>query len=250
VTVQIPDLQREMMMDRRGFMKICAGSAAALAMGVPRVWAEDFRDFSRTLLTDSNGTPLKATALGTEEAYIFHYPYKGVPCFLINLGKPAAASLTLSGDPLSADKGSYTWPGGVGKTSNLVAYVAICTHQLSAPNKEISYLRYAASGSELAGAPGKIVCCAHGTIFEPSKGAEHVSGPATYPLVPVRLEYNPDNDSLAATAIAGHHLIDQYFKSYKRDLIKEYGPGVYRENVGANAVTQLLSEYSASIPMC
>jgi len=236
-------------MDRRGFIKICAGSAAALAMGVPRVWAEDFRDFSHALLTDTNGAPLKASTLGNEEAYIFHYPYKGVPCFLINLDKPAA-SMTLSGDPLSAEKGPYTWPGGVGKTSNLVSYVAICTHQLSAPNKDISYLRYAASGSELAGAPGKIVCCAHGTIFDPAKGAEHISGPATYPLVPVRLEYNPVDDSIAATGIAGHHLIDQYFKSYKRDLIKEFGPGVYRESVGGHTITQLLSKYSESIPAC
>jgi len=68
--------------------------------------------------------------------------------------------------------------------------------------------------------------------------------------VPIRLEYNPDDDSLAATAIAGHHLIDQNFKSYKRDLIKEFGPGDYRESVGSNAVTQLLSEYSASMPKC
>ena len=237
-------------MDRRGFIKICAGSAAALAMGVPRIRAEDFRDTSRALLTDTQGTPLKAADLGSEEAYIFHYPYMGVPCFLINLGKPAAASMTLSGDPLSKESGSYEWPGGVGKTSNLVAYVAICTHQLSAPSKAVSYMRFAASGSELAGAPGKIVCCAHGSIFDPMEGAKPVFGPATYPLLPVRLEHNPDDDSVVATGIAGHHLIDQYFRSYKRDLIREYGPGVYRESVGGRTITLLLSRYSESIPAC
>jgi arsenite oxidase small subunit len=237
-------------MDRRRFIKICAGSAAALSLGIHRVWAANYRDYSRALFTDTQGVPIKVSTLGTEEAYLFHYPYKGLPCFLINLGKPAAANLTLQSDPLGEDSGSYNWPGGVGKTSSLVAYVAVCTHQLSAPNTNASYMRYAASGSELAGAPGKIVCCAHGTVFDPAKGAERVSGPATYPLLPIRLEYDPADDSLAATGMAGHQLIDQYFKSYKRDLIQEFGAGMYRESVGANTITQLLSQYSASIPAC
>jgi len=237
-------------MDRRRFIKICAGSAAALSLGIPRVWAASYRDYPRALLTDIQGIPIKASSLGTEAAYLFHYPYKGLPCFLINLGKPAAANLALMSDPLGEESGPYNWPGGVGKTSNLVAFVAICTHQLSAPNKSISYMRYAASGSELAGTPGKIVCCAHGSVFDPVVGAKRVSGPATYPLLPVRLEYDPENDSIAANGMAGHQLIDQYFKSYKRDLIQEFGAGVYRENVGDTTMTQSLSHYSESIPAC
>ncbi|MGC2047218.1 MAG: Rieske (2Fe-2S) protein, partial [Gallionella sp.] len=98
--------------------------------------------------------------------------------------------------------------------------------------------------------PGKIVCCAHGSVFDPVKGAERVSGPAPYPLLPIRLEYNPADDSLVATGMAGHQLIDQYFKSYKRDLIEEFGAGVYRESAGENTITKLLSQYSGSIPAC
>jgi len=238
-------------MDRRRFIKICAGSTAALALGVPRVWAsEDYKEFENALLTDTSGSPIKASNLGSEEAYIFHYPYKGLPCFLINLGKASAINLPLAGDPLVEGNSTYNWPGGVGKGSNLVAYVAICTHQISSPNKDVSYMRYAASGSKLAGGPGKIVCCAHGTIFDPAEGAKPVFGPATYPLLPIRLEYNSSEDSLMATGMAGHHLVDQYFKSYKRDLIKEFGPGVYREGVGSSTTTLLLSQYSASVPAC
>lgn len=237
-------------MDRRRFIKICAGSAAMLAMGAPRVWADGFQDLPRVLLTDGQGAPIKASTLGTAEAYVFHYPYKGVPCFLINLGKPAAGRLTLKGEGLTAGEGSYDWPGGVGNNSNLVAYVAICSHQLSAPNQEASYLRYAASGSELAGAPARIVCCAHASVFDPARGAEVLSGQATYPLVPVRLEYDAAQDTLAATGIAGHHLIEQYFKSYKRELIETFGAGVYRESVGQGTSVQLLSRYSKMIPEC
>ncbi len=237
-------------MDRRRFVKICAGSASALALGIPRAWADGFRDFPRALLTDPQGAPIKAAGLGTKEAYLFHYPYKGVPCFLINLGKPAGANQPPSGEPLHNDSGAYNWPGGVGKTSSLVAYVAICTHQLSAPGKDTSFMRYAAGASELAGTPGKIVCCAHASVFDPAKGAERVSGPVPYPLLPIRLEYSPADDSLAATGMAGQQLIDQYFKSYKRELIQEFGAGVYRESAGAHTVTQLLSQYSANIPAC
>lgn len=237
-------------MDRRRFIKICAGSATALVLGAPRVWAEGFQDYPPAMLTDVQGVPLRASSLGTGEAYLFHYPYKGVPCFLINLGKATATDLPPLREPFQNDGGKYDWPGGVGKTSNLVAYVAICTHQLSAPSKVASYMRYAASDSEIAGAPGKIVCCAHGSVFDPARGAERISGEATYPLLPIRLEYKPEDDSLFATGMAGHQLIDQYFKSYKRDLIEEFGAGVYRESVGVNTSVQLLSEYSGIIPAC
>lgn len=233
-------------MDRRGFVKLCAGSAAMLVMGAQVAWATGFEDLPRTLLTDANGKAFKTAELGTHEAYVFHYPYKGVPCFLINLGKPAAEGMRLNAE----GTGDYDWPGGVGPQRNLVAYVAICSHQMSAPNKTASYLRYAKSGSELAGGESRIVCCAHASVFDPAQGAKVLGGQATYPLVPVRLEYDAANDTLAATGVAGLHLIQQYFKAYKRDLIEQFGAGVYREAVGDTSALQLLSQYSSMVPEC
>jgi hypothetical protein len=121
---------------------------------------------------------------------------------------------------------------------------------MSHPTKTVSFLRYASNGSELAGKPGMIVCCAHGSVFDPAGGAQKISGPAEQPLLAVRLEHDPTDDSLCATGMAGSRLIENFFKVFKSDLIAEYGPGVYRQAVGDTVTTLLLSKYSGLVPAC
>ena len=232
-------------MDRRQFVQICAGTAATLATDAWPALAASMQDYPKVKLVDAQGVALKASSLVTDQAYLFHYPFRAVPCFLINLGKASAAAQTLSGED-----GNYAWSGGTGKQHNLVSYVAICTHQLSYPNKATSVIRYAADGSELASKPGMIVCCAHGSVFDPSEGAQKVSGPAEQPLIPVRLEVDAQDDSLFATGIDTTQLIERFFKAYKPDLITEYGPGGYREPVGDTVITVLLDKYSHVVPSC
>ena len=233
-------------MDRRQFVQICAGAAAAtLASGALPALAAGMQDYPKVKLVDAQGAAIKASTLVTDQAYLFHYPFRAVPCFLINLGKASAAAQTLTGED-----GDYVWSGGTGKHHNLVSYVAICTHQLSYPNKATSVIRYAADGSELASKPGMIVCCAHGSVFDPADGAQKVSGPAEQPLIPVRLEVDPLDDSLFATGIDTTRLIERFFKAYKPDLITDYGPGGYREPVGDTSVTVLLDKYSHVVPNC
>ena len=232
-------------MDRRQFVQICAGAAATLATEAWPAFAVGMQDFPRVKLVDAQGAALKASDLVTDQAYLFHYPFRAVPCFLINLGKASDAPRTLSGE-----EGDYAWAGGTGEHHNLVAYVAICTHQLSYPNKAASVIRYAADGSELAGKPGMIVCCAHGSVFDPAAGAQKVSGPAEQPLVPVRLEVDLQNGSLFATGVDTSKLLERFFKAYKPDLITEYGPGGYRQPVGETSTTVLLDKYSGVVPSC
>ena len=232
-------------MDRREFVGICAGTAAALAAGMRTGLAAGMQDYPAARLVDAQGQPLKAADLVTDQAYLFHYPFRAVPCFLINLGKTHATPQKLSGDD-----GVHAWPGGVGENHNLVSYVAICTHQLSYPNKATSVIRYAAGDSELAGEPGMIVCCAHGSVFDPAAGARKVSGPADRPLMPVRLCVDPENDNLFATGIDPSKLIERFFDAYKSDLIADYGPGGYRQPVGDTATTVLLDKFSSIVPNC
>ncbi|MEW6131748.1 MAG: Rieske (2Fe-2S) protein [Pseudomonadota bacterium] len=234
-------------MDRRGFVKICAGSAALALSGLGReVLAGDYETFPPARLTDGQGNPLKASAIPSGEAMVFSYPLAGVPCFLVNLGeRPAGA-----GTALENEEGGYTWTGGVGPKANIVAFVAICTHQLSYPQPEISYLRYAAAGSEIAGGPGKIVCCAHASVFDPAAGAQVVSGPATMPLLPVRLAHDASTDELAADGIMGMAFIQRFFKTYRADLNSRYGPGGYRQAVGGTTACIPLSQYSGIVPAC
>lgn len=234
-------------MDRRGFVKVCAGSAAlALANWERMAVAAGFETFPTAKLTYKTGAPLKGADVPTDEAWVFSYPLAGVPCFLINLGdRPSKANVALKNDD-----GDYRWLGGVGPKAQFVAFVAICTHQLSYPQPEVSYLRYATSGSELAGGPGKIVCCAHGSVFDPTAGATVVSGPAPMPLMPVRLAYDPGSDELSADGIMGMTYIRRFFKTYKADLNARLGPGGYRQEVGGKTACIPLSQYSGLVPTC
>jgi arsenite oxidase small subunit len=234
-------------MDRRGFVKVCAGSAAlALADWDPMAVAADFEAFPAAKLTNKDGTPLKGVEVPTGEALVFSYPLAGVPCFLINLGdRPSQPNAALKNED-----GDYSWPGGVGPKGQFVAFIAICTHQLSYPQPAVSYLRYAASGSELAGAPGRIVCCAHASVFDPTEGARVVSGPAPMPLLPVRLAYDPASDELSAEGVMGMAFIQRFFKNYKADLNARFGPGGYRQEVGERTACIPLSQYSGVVPTC
>lgn len=234
-------------MDRRGFVKVCAGSAAlALANWDQAALAAGFEAFPAAKLTNKIGIPLKASEIPVGEALVFSYPVMGVPCFLINLGnrpsKPDAA--------MKNEDGDYAWTGGVGPNGRFVAFVAICTHQMSYPQPEVSYLRYAAEGSELAGGPGKIVCCAHASVFDPAEGAKVASGPATMPLMPIRLVYDPVSDELSADGIMGMAYIKRFFKTFKGDLNARYGPGGYRQEVGSKSACIPLSQYSGVVPAC
>ncbi|MBL0163732.1 MAG: Rieske (2Fe-2S) protein [Xanthomonadales bacterium] len=232
-------------MDRRQFVGICAASAAALSTHSWHALAAGVQEFPAVKLVDAQGVPLKAATLATHQAYLFNYPFRAVPCFLINLGKPSAKAQLLSGE-----SGSYEWPGGAGAQHNLVSYIAICTHQMSYPNKATSVIRYAGDGSELAEKPGMIVCCAHGSVFDPAAGAVKVSGPAEQPLIPVRLEVDPLDDSISATGVAANELIERFFQAYKVDFIAEYGPGGYRQPVEASARTVLLDQFSKTVTNC
>ena len=124
-------------MERRGFIKFCGASAAAL--GVPEVSADaQARFYSRARLVDEKGVPLRAAAVPANRNLIFHYPFAATPCFLLNLGKPAKGSArlkTVAGEP-------YEWKGGVGAERSVVAYSAICAHRLAYPTRDITFISY------------------------------------------------------------------------------------------------------------
>src|SRR5262245_17374420 len=103
-------------MERRDFLKLCAAGAAV--RGAP-VLAADARPqlYSRTLLLDEKGAPLRAAQVPVDRNLIFHYPFAATPCFLLNLGRPAKASALLK----TADEHAYEWKGGVGAGRSIVA---------------------------------------------------------------------------------------------------------------------------------
>lgn len=239
-----------MLMDRRTFMRTCAGTVACSAVAgtlVERLaGAGELVTYQKSRLVDASGQPLKASELSTSEAYVFNYPMKGTPCFLIRLGSEArpAELKPKAGQP-------YAWSGGVGPQKDIVAYSAICPHQLAYTKKASSAISYQAGASEIAeGRKGMITCCAHDSVFDPANGASVVSGPAKQPLTAIRLEHDPADDGLYAVGVYGGALFDDFFKAFKADLNEQYGRGVYRQAAESTVPATLLSKYDPSALAC
>jgi len=238
-------------MDRRGFIKICGGTAAMAGLQttyLQTVRAAETKSFNRVKLVAANGSPLKAAQLSGDEAYVFHYPYKSTPCFLINLSAKPAAAMTMK-----ADDGEYDWKGGIGPNGSLVSYSAICAHQLSYPTKEHSPISYTGGTvSKLAGRNGMIVCCEHDRVYDPSQGGKMVvtTKETTQPLTAIVIEHDAATDEIYAVGVAGGLLYDEFFRSYKRALMAEYGPGGAREEVKDSAPTLPMSKYTGGSDRC
>lgn len=238
-----------MTMDRRSFIKVCGASAAAIAAGTraPLVYSGTAKDYGRAKLVDESGQPLKASSLNQTEAYVFGYPFAGTPSFLISL--PAAAP---AGTELKTAAGeAYTFAGGVGPNKNIVAYLAICTHQLAHPEKSGSVMGYNPGKSEAADNRSVVItCCAHNSVFDPAAGASVIGGAASQPLPAIRLEHDAATDELYATGMYGADMVDEFFKRFKSKLNKDFGIGKYREPAGATVQTVLISKYSEEADLC
>lgn len=229
-------------MDRRSFIKICGAIAATGAMA-PCVQrqsqAVELTAFERVKLVDAQGKPMKASSLINSDAYIFHYPYASTPCFLINLDKPTSNHKLIGSDGIE-----YEWTGGAGKNKSIVAYNAICSHQLAYPNKDVSLITYNTHKSKITEHTGVITCCAHNSIYDPAQGAKVISGPATGPLSSIALEHDPTTDELYATGVYGSMLFEDFFKAYKIQLNEEYGRGKAKVLVTDTARVTPFADYT------
>ncbi|MBI3936962.1 MAG: twin-arginine translocation signal domain-containing protein [Betaproteobacteria bacterium] len=135
-------------MERRGFIKLCAAAAAVARQLVFAAAGLRPRFYPRARLVDEAKQPLRVANLAVSRNYVFHYPFEGTPCFLLNLGKTTAQDVELR----TENGGSYRWPGGVGANRSVVGYSAICTHRLAYPTRQISFISYRdrASASRVA----------------------------------------------------------------------------------------------------
>lgn len=230
-------------------MRICA-AGAVLAAGNPSALAMANaapRFYSRVLLVDESGQPVKASNLVPDRNYIFHYPYAGTPCFLLNLGKPTGREVILK----TADGGQYVWEGGVGAKRSVVAYSAICAHRMAYPTKQISFISYRdrANASRTARA-NTIHCCAEHSEYDPASGARVVSGPARQPLAAILLEHQPGPDELYAVGTLGGEMFNEFFKKYDFKLALEYGSNKAKGPVITSTIVSELSNFCKQEVRC
>jgi Rieske Fe-S protein len=236
-------------MDRRSFIKICSAAAATGSVApclIRQTQAAELASYERVKLVDAQGLPVKASKLVSTSAYLFNYPYASTPNFLINLGKPATDADKLT----DANGNAYAWRGGVGADKSIVAYSAICAHQLSYPTKDVSLISYNTGKSQMAGRAGVITCCSHNSVYDPAHGARVLSGPAAGPLSAVALEYDAASDEIYATGVYGGLLFDDFFKAYKSQLNAELGAGKAKEIVTATAQVVPFADYTKTAIQC
>lgn len=225
-------------MDRRSFIETCTAGAAGLSAAAASfpAWAADARprEYARALLVDEHGDPLKASALKPQVNYVFHYPYEATPVFLLDLGKPVKPH-ALS----TEDRHAYSWPGGVGRNRSIVAFSAICAHQLVYPTPEVSFISFRRKRAQRGVQDGLIHCCAEHSQYDPARGAEVLSGPARQPLCAVLLEHDPAADTLTAHATLGGELFDAFFRKYQMKLSLDMGPKARSSVAGKTEAIEL-----------
>jgi len=238
-------------MQRRDFLKV-AGVGAAVAVYPSMIGgtlrADDgqlYTAYEKVQLVDAEGNPILASSLEAEKTYVFNYPKVAIPCFLMNLGEKADNEVKLK----SEDGVEYIWSGAVGKDQSIVAYTAICPHQLTHTNKEDSFISYVPrKGKTMAyDSGGVIICASHLSAFDPKKGGKQLSGPAPQPLASIVLEHDK-NDHLWAVAVLGPDMFHGYFKSFKSEFKEQFGgKRKAKKLVKISVPTVALTEYTKDI---
>ena len=241
--------------ERRSFVKLCA-AAAVTAGANPALLAgagTTARLYDRTALVGEGGAPVTTRDLDVGRTYVFHYPYATTPCFLIDLGRPvdgAAELSTEAGEP-------YAWPGGAGGGCSVVAFAAICTHRMTHPARDVSFINYRHGrvrylDAEYRGreSSGVIYCCSERSVYDPADGARVLGGPARQPLATILLRSEPETEALHAVGTIGGEMYDAYFEKFAFRLALEHGTGDIRRRAGATSVVMDIEAYSRTIMQC
>ena len=230
-------------MERRDFVRLCATGVAGscgLAVGASSNAAQAVAEpltpkrYARAKLLGANGAPVKASTIPINKNYVFFYPFQGTPCFLLNLGK------ALKPAPIKGFGGAaYDWPGGAGRAQSVVAYSAICSHQLTYPTRDISFISFRSGKSSVNKHADVIHCCSEHSQYDPAQGAKVLAGPAPQPLAAILLEHDAATDELFAVGTLGGEVFNEFFRKYDMKLNLDLG-GRARQAAGdACSVTEL-----------
>jgi Rieske Fe-S protein len=186
--------------------------------------------------------PLDPATLEVGRDYVFFYPFRATPCFLIDLGEPTARDVSLA----TEDGNSYHWPGGVGPNRSIVAFSAICAHRMAHPTPSVSFIgyrpdtdRYMDKDKVVQERARVIHCCSENSVYDPAEGCRVLGGPAPQPLAAIELEVNADGH-LVATGVFGPTQFDRFFDTYGHRLELEFGSSDLRHPIeGETPVTPL-----------
>ncbi len=232
-------------MQRRQFISACAVSAVASSLPLLAQENAKPRFYGRARLVDTKGSPLRVATLAASHNYIFHYPFAGTPCFLLNLGKPAKTRASLK----TADAKTYEWQGGVGPGGSIVAYSAICAHKLTYPTRDISFISYRPEASAQNKFSQVIHCCSEHSQYDPAEGGKVLAGPAPQPLATILLDHDGIRDELYAVGTLGGEMFNEFFSKFEFRLAVEHG-GKAQNAVEGACVVRELTQYCRQQVKC
>lgn len=246
---RVASMEPEVDETKRNLLKLAAvagvlgvgGGAAGGALQYVQPPAVGISSYPRTQLIDVDGAPLTTEKIyqeynvTTSELYLFNYPLRNEPNFLLNLFPPLVA-----GSPTFAPVEGVNMdiPGGIGTPNptqpwkkSIVAYSAICQH-LGCPAPALAYYPLIVKGSTQVRTctnPGSnpggrdfyIHCSCHGSTYDVSDQAKNLTGPAVLPLPQVVLEEDADHHIFATGMTASSPPVNGHIDTLQGD----YGVG-------------------------
>ena len=237
-------------MKRRQFTKICTSMVIAAGSTSTRLMAGNPGvSYQRSLLHSGSSGALKTEQMVIGEPYLFFYPFVTTPCLLVKLAKPVS---------LQEEPSDDSWRGGVGLDNSIVAYSAICSHKMSHPAKEISFINYRhdpvsyfsrEEGKSIEKA-GLISCCSERSVYDPANGAKVLDGPAPHPLAAIALEYDETSDELHATGSYGADMYDRFFDKFGFRAAMEHKISDPKTPAGEKVKVQKLADYTRQTIKC
>jgi len=228
-------------MDRRQFNSLCSALLAGAATAHAN--ASSLRTpYPISQLIYQDDKPVTLESLQTGKAYVFGYPYRTTPCFLMRLGRSSPA------------RGS--WPGGVDSDQSVVAFSAICSHKMSHPARPISHIAYRPETVTFHDSKGiahtrdgLISCCSERSVYDPASGGEVLSGPAPAPLAAIELQVDSEG-CLSAIGSFGADQYDRFLEKFGFRLAMEYGVTDVRARSAEQVVAIPAEEFSVQQVLC
>ena len=239
---------------RRQFVKLCVSAVALGAHRAALATPEGTgRKYRRALLIDHRNRPIRAADIVAGENYVFHYPYISTPCFLLDLGEALTRKIELNTEAGTP----YQWQGGVGPSSSIVAFSAICAHKMTHPARAVSFINYRhekvrfENHREQQQEASKVIyCCSERSVYDVRNGARVVGGPAKQPLAAVMLEYVAERDELYAVGTYGGEMFEKFFATFAARLQLEYRTTDIARQVAGRTELVPLDEYCSTQILC
>jgi len=188
-----------------GALVLAGGGLGAAAIQYVQPPAVGLTAYPKVQLIDVNGKPLTVAAVeseynvGTSDLFLFNYPLRNEPNFLLNLSPVNGQA------PSASNPGAWQVPGGVGTNGSIVAYSGICQH-LGCPAPAIAYYPPGTCPRTFSNAKGSlpfyIHCSCHGSTYDVTNSASNLTGPAVLPLPQVVLTTDASGN-LYATGLNG-----------------------------------------------